>query len=165
MEKSILRLLKDRDWAGYQKFLAENLGSVNEKEEAEFFKIAPDAWKESYLKTMWPSPPAEKCLMISGSLNLLKLSHDNWGFFEENLKWALKDAPLATAERVFACLDTAPNSEVERAMLERKSSELMLRWVKKFKGLSDEGESLIQETLGYQSLKTAYIDYMICAQA
>ena len=100
MERKLLNLLKANNWAEFQKFLRIDVGTVSETEEAEFFKKAPENWKAEYLKSMWPSPAAEKCLMITGSAELLKLSHDNWGFFEENLRWVFEKGSDADCRRV-----------------------------------------------------------------
>lgn len=165
MERKLLDLLKANDWAEFQKFLRIDVGTVSETEEAEFFKKAPENWKAEYLKSMWPSPAAEKCLMITGSAELLKLSHDNWGFFEENLRWVFEKGSDAACRRVLECLCHMPGDAVEMAMLQRKDKDLMLAWLRKFKELGDESEQLLNESLEFQNLKSVYIDYMIQQQA
>lgn len=165
MERKLLNLLKANDWAEFQKFLRIDVGTVSETEEAEFFKKAPENWKAEYLKSMWPSPAAEKCLMITGSAELLKLSHDNWGFFEENLRWVFEKGSDAACRRVLECLCHMPGDAVEMAMLQRKDKDLMLAWLRKFKELGDESEQLLNESLEFQNLKSVYIDYMIQQQA
>lgn len=164
MKNYLLSLFRKNDWKTFQEFLKTEVGTLSDDEEVQFFKKASNMWKEAYLNAIWPSPKTEKYLMRSGSKELLKLLHDNWEFSDENLQWAFREASLETSKKVLCCLRVYPSEVVERTMLERKDTELLLAWVKKFKGLREEGERLINDTLGYQELRNVYINYMIQTQ-
>ena len=49
MEKSLIDILKSRDYQGFKEFLhSDNMGKVRSNEEIEFFKTAPEHWQKAY---------------------------------------------------------------------------------------------------------------------
>lgn len=160
--KNLISILKEGD---YQKFkslmLSSGAGSISEHDEVEFFKIAPEAWKKRYVNTIWPQPASERCMMISGSMEVLQLSYSMWGFWQENVLWVFENGSVAACLRVLRCLTSNPGEDVEIAMLHRNDVDLLRSWLEKFHSLREEGERLLAESVGLQSLKSAYIDYTL----
>lgn len=160
-EKNILNLLKEQDWEQFTAFVnSEDIALVDDNEEVEFFKIAPEKWQRAYLEKMWPKPKTERCLMVTGNRELLKLTHDNWGFWEENLIWVLQSRPITQCRVILSCLTDNPGEEAEIAMLQRKDTEMLHMWVRKFRSLSDEGEKFL-DSLGLQLMKSEYINIVL----
>lgn len=92
---------------------------------------------------------------------VLKICERLWGFNEENLLWAFQNLSLRMCEVLINCFEHNPGIEVEQAMLARRSADLLITWLRKFKTLSEEAERLIEENLSYQQLKTVYIEHQM----
>ncbi len=161
---NLLSLVRSDDWMGFREYLkTTRVNEVNPKEEVRFLKIGPKNWKEAFLRDRWPSSPAEKFLMKAGSQKLLELTYTYWGFSEENLIWAFKEASFFICRRVLACLKEQPAESVELAMLWRKDTEILKLWLEKFGELSETAEKML-EACDFQTMKSAYVDCMIKAQ-
>ena len=166
MEKSLIDILKSRDYLGFKEFLhSDNMGKVRSNEEMEFFKTAPEHWQKAYLKVMWPLPQSEKCLMIAGSESLLKWSYKTWGFWRENVLWAFFTASPATCLKVFKCYDEYPGAEAELAIIRRNDVSLLRVWLEKFHSLGEDAERYLEERREAQTLKSEYVNYTLARQA
>lgn len=160
--KSILDMLKEQNLEEFKAFvISDQIAQVDDNEEVEFFKSAPAEWQEVYLDKMWPKPKSERCLMITCDKNLLKLTHDSWGFWGENLIWALQSRPVAQCRVILSCLTDNPGEEAEIAMLRRNDTDMLHIWLRKFKSLSNAGEQFMENSLELQTLKSEYINMML----
>lgn len=161
-KKKLLNFLKENDEAGFQNFLKSlDIGSVSDNEETQFFRIAPLKWQKAYLYVIYPSPAAERVLMVSGTPEMLEFSQKQWGFFTENVCWALENASNIVCGKVVAALSERPNEAVELAMIKRKNVSLFKLWLEKFKTLSEEAERMLHEHNEFEVLKTAYIEIQL----
>jgi hypothetical protein len=166
MEKSLIDILKNEDYRGFKEFLrSDNIAKVLENEEMEFFKTAPEHWQKAYLKVMWVRPQAEKCLMISGTQDVLKWSYKEWGFWRENVLWAFFTASPSTALKVLKCFDEYPGADAELAMIRRNDLNLLKAWLEKYHSLSEDSERYLEEHREAQTLKSEYVNYTLTRQA
>lgn len=157
----MISILKEGNYQKFRSLLRSS--AVSEADEVEFFKTAPETWKKLYVRTVWPQPASERCMMVSGDLEVLRLSYEMWGFWQENLLWVFENGTNNACIRVLRCLTSNPGTDVEVAMLHRNNVELLKEWLKKFRSLSEDGEKLLEESVGLQSLKRAYIEYALSA--
>ena len=139
------------------------IGKISEEEETEFFKLAPDEWKFDYISVSYPQPASERVLMISGSFETLKKSYDLWGFWDENVNWALVSGTHEVCKKIILCMTYRPGTEAEKLMLKRNSRELFTLWLEKYKSLSEDAEKLINEDIKLSQLKNIYIEQQILA--
>ncbi len=160
MEYSLKSLLNQKDWVGVLKSL-KNGFSFSEEEEFYFFKETSKKWQKAYIEIECLFPKTERWLMATASLDLLKKSYEKWGFFEKNLEWVFSQTSETVCQKILSVITNIPGDEVEKAMLQRQDTELLILWLKKFKELSEEAERLLEEKAEYQSLKRVYIDFMV----
>lgn len=166
MEKSLIDILKNGDYRGFKEFIrSDKMGHVRESEEIEFFKTAPEHWQKAYLKVMWPQPHSEKCLMITGTQEVLKWSCREWGFWRENVLWAFFTASPSIASKVLKCFDEYPGADAELAMIRRNDVNLLKVWLEKYHTLSEDSERYLEERPEAQSMKSEYVDYTLARQA
>ena len=166
MRKNLIEILKSNDYRGFKELLgSDEIGKVSENEEMEFFKTAPVHWQKAYLRVTWLRPQAEKCLMITGSPEILKWSYKEWGFWRENVLWAFFTASPSTATKVLKCFDEYPGAEAELAMVRRNNINLLKAWLEKYHSLSEDSERYLEEHPEVQSLKSEYVNYTLMRQA
>ncbi len=159
----ILEVLAKKDDQAFQALMEKmEVSQLTENEEADFVRKAPPKWLESYFSKVYPYPRSERCLMANFKYQkVLKICERLWGFNEENLLWAFQNLSLRMCEVLINCFEHNPGIEVEQAMLARRSADLLITWLRKFKTLSEEAERLIEENLSYQQLKTVYIEHQM----
>lgn len=160
--KSLMTLLKEKDISEFETFLKTmETSSVAFDDEVEFFKSAPDNWKLKYLDVKYPSSQAERVIMVKCSPDILQKSCSLWGFWEDNVKWALTSAAHEVCKNVISCLGVRPSVEVEILMLKRNSRELLSMWLEKYECLSEDAERLLHEDSSLFILKNMYIEDQI----
>ena len=159
---NLLAILEEKDRAKYEDFLKTmEVGKITSEEELQFFKSAPDDWVYHYICVSYPQPASERVLMISGSAETLKKSHDLWGFWEENVNWAFLSATHEVCKKLINCMTAKPSYEAEELMLKRNSIELFTMWIEKYKVLGEDAERLLHEEIKLSQLKSIYVDFQI----
>ncbi len=161
--KKLLDILQSKDYEQFKEFMRVQVGSVTESEETEFCRLAPEEWIRDYISVIYPCPQAERCLMVRASFETLKLSHDNWNFFSENVLWAFESASFVVCKKVLDCLDHKPGDGIEQIMVRRGSSTLFKCWLKKFNSLDEDTERLLEESNSLQPLKMIYIEQQLAS--
>lgn len=157
-----LEILKENDLAKFENFLKNmEIGEVDSKDEVEFFREAPEDWKQKYIEVSYPCPASERVLMVLGEPETLKKSYDLWGFWDENVNWIFVSGTHDVCKKVLTCMTYQPSCEAEILMLKRNSRELLSIWLEKYGSLSEDGEKLLHEESGLQHLKSIYIDEQI----
>ena len=158
--KTLMEYLAESDYSALLRFVHSTAtNGIDDKDAADFYRDAPEDWKQTVLNSCAPGPEAEKAIVLYGSdetVHLLRVRH---GFYPQTLLWALNEGTPEAAMRVVKALKNKPSSEVEVAMLKRGESELFKLWIEKFHYLDEEAEKLINEDARLWSLKNTYIDY------
>ena len=157
--KDLLGVLAEGDYAVFMDFLHSNaVCNVSDADLVEFYRRAPENWKQTLLNRQAPGVEAEKTIMAYASVDTVHLLRVLYGFYPQTVLWAFKEGDEQTAQKVLSCLKDKPSSEVEVVMLKRGESELFKLWIKKFKALDEEAEKLINEDPRLWSLKNDYIE-------
>lgn len=157
---NLLEFLEKKDEVGYATFLKSlDIGKVTENEEAEFVRKAPPTWVEAYVMKMYPYPRSERCLMVNLKYReALKICDSFWGLYTENVLWAFQNVSAMACHMLIDCLSSNPGVEVEKAMIARRSTNLLKSWLKKFPVLSEDGERQLHESQSLLPLKLAYME-------
>lgn len=163
--ENLIDILKNEDYRGFKAFIrSDKIARVSCNEELEFFKTAPEHWQKAYLNTMWMQPQSERCLMITGSQDVLRWSYKSWGFWRENVLWAFSTASPSTCLKVLMCYDEYPGAEMELAMIRRNDLQLLKVWLEKYHELGEDAERYLEEQPRAAALKNEYINYVISRQ-
>ncbi len=160
--KTLCEYLTEGDYASFLRFVhSSSVLAIDETDECDFYRDAPERWAKTLLNSHAPSPAVERVIMLYHSSEMISFTNIKWIFYPSSMTWAFSEAPIDVAEKVLDALHYKPNSEIEVAMLKRADLELLKAWLDKFHYLDEDAEALINEDPNLSGLKSYYIDRAI----